>query len=278
MTFEKQMDEFLSQQNGYEKIGISIREIGGSFSYERNQDDFMPTASTMKVFVLGALIKKCERGEEDLNRLVTIHEDKFYPGSGVLKYLSDGISITVKDLMMLMIILSDNSATNLCIDLLGGTEAVNDHIRETGVKNAGVYRKVYDTSPNPEKKKLAEVTPRAFTDYLICMRTTDYLNPDSKKLFFRMLEKQQFKNMFARYMPLEDFTDDGCVKVMSKTGYSGGTRCDTGIIIGPDKREYAYAIQVSGSKDESYSYDNKTYLMMAEMGRIFYDTVLEGKK
>ena len=273
MDFNNKIQEYLKSHNNYSKLGLSIEEIGGSFKYYLNENELLSTASTMKLFVLGALLKKCERKEEDLNRLVTLRKENFYPGSGVLNFLSEGISLTVKDLCTLMIIISDNSATNLCIDLAGGVECVNEHIQELGVKNAILNRKVYDRSPNPNKKKLAEVSSKAFTDYLVKVRTTDYFNKEYKELFFDILSKQQFKDMFVRYMPLSDFYDEGKVEAMSKTGYDGGVRCDVGIIVLEDKREFAYAIMVNGASDGSYSFDNKTHLMMAEIGKLFFDSV-----
>lgn len=271
MNFNSEIEKYLKQHHEYKKLGISIKEVNGSFSYFLNENELLSTASTMKLFVLGALLKKCERKEEELNRLITIKKEHLYPGSGVMKYLSAGIRLTVKDLLTLMIIVSDNSATNLCIDLVGGTDEVNKHISELNVKDASVNRKVYDHSPNPNKKKLAEVSAFAFTDYIEKVRTTDYFSKEYKDIFFDILSKQQFKDMFVRYMPLADFYDDGKVEVMSKTGYDGGTRVDVGLIVLDDKREYAYAIMINGALDESYSFDNKAHLMMAEIGNIFYN-------
>lgn len=273
MSFDLMLKDYLTKNNNCEKIGLSIEEINGSFSYFLNENDLMSTASTMKLFVLGALIKKCERKEEVLNRLIEVKKEDLYPGSGVMNYLTPGIKLTVKDLLTLMIIVSDNSATNMCIDLAGGIEQVNAHIKELNIENAYINRKVYDRSPNPNKKKLAEISPKAFTSYLKKIRETDYFTNFYKNVFFDILSKQQFKDMFVRYLPLEDFYEDGEVKVFSKTGYDGGTRCDTGIIVLPDKREYAYAIMINGASDESYSFDNKTHHMMAEIGKLFFDSV-----
>ena len=271
MSFESELDNYLDTHREYEKLAISIAEIGGEYRYGLNENDWMPTASTMKLFVLGALLKKCERGEEKLDRFVTIEKEHLYPGSGILRYLSVGIQLTVRDLLVLMVILSDNSATNLCIDIVGGLPEVNRHIREIGVENASVNRKVYDSSPNPEKKRLADVSPRAYTDYLVKVRTSDFFSPEYREQFFSILEDQKYKDMFPRYMPLEDYDDDGTVRVMNKTGFSGGVRADTGIVAFANKREFAYAVMVSGSRDESYSYDNRTHLMMADIGKLFYE-------
>ena len=273
MSFDSELKKYLEDKHNYKKLGLSIEELNGDFKYHLNENELLSTASTMKLFVLGALLKKCERGEEDLNRLVTLKKENFYPGSGVLSYLSEGIKLTVKDLMTLMIILSDNSATNLCIDLVGGVNNVNEHIKECHVENATLNRKVYDRSPNPEKKKLAEVSAKAFTDYLRVIRNTDYFTKEYKDLFFKILSNQQFKDMFGRYLPLKDFYDDGEIELMSKTGYDGGVRVDVGLIVLNDDREYAYALMINGAEDGSYSFDNKTHHMMAEIGKLFYDSI-----
>ncbi|MBQ9415458.1 MAG: serine hydrolase [Clostridia bacterium] len=271
MSFESELNAYLETNMVCEDLAISIEEIGGDFRFYREENKLMPTASTMKLFVLGAMLKKCERGEENLGRFVTVKKEELYPGSGIMRYLSEGIQLTVKDLLVLMVILSDNSATNLTIDLLGGLPEVNRHIHEIGVENASVNRKVYDRSPNYEKKRLADVAPRAYTEYLRKVRTTDYFTEEYRNLFFSILEDQKYKDMFARYMPVEDYYDDGTVKVMSKTGFSGGVRADTGIVVFANKRQFAYAIMVDGSQDTSYGFDNRTHLMMADIGKLFYE-------
>ena len=275
MDLNDVLNDYLDKNNKCEHLAISIEEINGNIKYYYNELDEMPTASTMKLFVLGALLKKCERGLEDLNRLVKVEKENFYPGSGVMKYLSSGISLKVIDLLTLMIIVSDNSATNLCVDLAGGVEEVNKHIKELGITKAVVNRKVYD--PNPNKLPLSLVAPIAFTNYLTKIRTTEYFSKEYKDIFFDILSKQQFKDMFPRYLPLMDFYEDGKVEVFNKTGYDDEARCDCGIVLLEDKREFSYAIMIDGAIDESYSFDNKTHHFMASIGKLFYDTITKNK-
>ena len=272
MEFKEVLENYLENNICCEKLGLSIEEINGPFKFYLDENREMPTASTMKLFVLGALLKRCEKGLEDLDRLVILKKENFFPGSGVLKYLSSGISLTVKDLLTLMIIISDNSATNLCVDLAMGVGEVNRHIKELGIENAVVNRKVYDGNPN--HLPLSMVSPLAFTTYLTKIRTTDYFSSAYKEIFFDILSKQQFKDMFPRNLPLSDFYSDGTVEVMNKTGYDDEVRCDCGIVVLEDKREFAYSIMIDGALDESFSFDNKAHHMMGDIGKLFYDFIM----
>jgi beta-lactamase class A len=79
----------------------------------------MPTASTFKVYVLWELMKQAEEGRLSLDDMHVITREDWCCGSGVLRELSPGLTISLRDLAMLMIILSDNLATDLCLGKVG---------------------------------------------------------------------------------------------------------------------------------------------------------------
>ncbi|MBO4556965.1 MAG: serine hydrolase, partial [Elusimicrobiales bacterium] len=197
------------------------------------------------------------------------------PGSGVIEHLTPGMRLTAKDLATLMIIVSDNTATNICIDLCGGLPAINAHIGRLGIKNASVNRKIYDKSPNPLKKRLADVSARAFCDYLYAMRTTDALSDKSRELFFSILKKNQHKDMFGRFLPLEDYNeqDGNAPSLMNKNGWSDGTRTDAGILRLADGREYVYSVLINKCVDMSYAVTNKGAELIGKIGQIFYGEI-----
>lgn len=282
-TFSDKIAKLLDGSRKYAtEIGIAIRQLpcnitAGNvpFEYYLNENFQMATASTMKLFVLGALIEKSDRKEIRLDDFYVLKKEDITPGSGVLEHLTPGMALTAKDLATLMIIVSDNTATNICIDLCGGLPAVNAHIDRLGIKNASVNRKIYDKSPNPLKKRLADVSAKAFCDYLYAIRTAPALSEKNRELFFGILRKQQHKDMFGRFLPLEDYNDqDGNAPVlMNKNGWCDGTRTDAGILRLTDGREYAYSVLINKCEDMSYAITNKGAELIGMIGRIFYDEI-----
>ena len=275
MSFEQQMEMLLRAASG--RIGVSIQGIGTPFSYACQEDERLSTASTMKLMVLGALLEKCQAGEEKLDRFITYKAEERIGGSGILCDLTPGLSLTVRDTAVLMIILSDNTATNMCIDLAGGVDAVNDHISRLQIRNCSINRKLGPAGPDPAKKNLADTSARGFVDYLIAVRTGKALNEEYTKVFFDILRLQRYKDMFGRFLPLEDYfeeEDDGPYPVlMNKTGFMVGVRTDAGILVLPDGREYAYAVMINDGPDPSYAVTNESAVLIAEIGKAFYEAV-----
>ncbi len=87
-----------------------------------NADELFFTASTLKVPLLTAMYRKIDRGELDPDRRIKLTDRMRVPGSGVLKTLDEGLEPTLHDLAMLMIIISDNTATDIIYDLVGRDE------------------------------------------------------------------------------------------------------------------------------------------------------------
>src|SRR5581483_5780487 len=97
-------------------VGLSIIGPGGDrFSYQG--DHAIPAASTVKIPIMIEIYRQVDRRERSLDDLSTLRDEDKAPGSGVLLHLHDGVQLTLNDLIYLMISISDNTATNLLIDM-----------------------------------------------------------------------------------------------------------------------------------------------------------------
>ncbi len=123
--------------------GLSLLDIASGHTLSVNGDELFPTASSIKIHILAALLAQAERGEIDLSAPLAADPAQIVLGSGVLAYLEDAPTLTVGDLAILMVIVSDNTATNLCIDL-AGIHRVNDLIRDFGLTRTHLRRKMMD--------------------------------------------------------------------------------------------------------------------------------------
>lgn len=123
--------------------GICIQDLASGGRVAINADELFPAASTIKIFVLARLFQLAEAGKLDLARRVVIDDAVRVPGSGILAYLDDTEELTVRDIAVLMIIVSDNTATNLCIDwaTMDGTNAM---LRDLGLAQTTVRRTMQD--------------------------------------------------------------------------------------------------------------------------------------
>jgi len=120
-------------------LGVSVKHLGTSESANLNGDRLFPTASVFKVPVLVEFYRQAERGALSPDQQVILTERDKVPGSGVLKELSEGLSVSLRDLLSLMMMVSDNTATDLIVGRVG-FDKVNATLDELGLHRIRVVR------------------------------------------------------------------------------------------------------------------------------------------
>ena len=194
-------------------------------------------------------------------RIILKPEDKV-SGSGVLASLEDRTELTVRNLAILMIILSDNTATNLILDRIGA-DAVNDYLDTIGLVKTRANRKVRGdgtklAAPSGWSKAgliednkrfgLGVSTPREMVRLLALLDEGKIISPEASKDILEILKMQQDNSGIRRHTP-----DD--VPVANKSGALDALRSDVGIVYtktGP----VALAITIDDMPEIDYSRDN----------------------
>lgn len=121
------------------RLGIAAIPIGrpADETIHYQADEYYPTASTMKVPLLVTLMTRVVRGDIDLDSRIEITQEHLRPGGGVLRTFQPGFALTVRDLATIMIIVSDNTATDMLFDLVG-IASVNATMRSLGLEHINV--------------------------------------------------------------------------------------------------------------------------------------------
>ncbi|HLI52140.1 MAG TPA: serine hydrolase, partial [Thermomicrobiaceae bacterium] len=133
-------DLIQSAEQGSGVVGVTIVAPDG-FRFEHNGDRRFRAASTMKIPLMIAIYRQIELGTLSLGNLQVLYREGKAVGSGVLLHLHDGINLTLNDLVYLMISISDNTATNMLIDL-ATMPYVNEVMQSLGMANSTLGRKM----------------------------------------------------------------------------------------------------------------------------------------
>ncbi|HXQ69015.1 MAG TPA: serine hydrolase, partial [Pyrinomonadaceae bacterium] len=148
------------------KVSLFAKNLDTGETYALNPDERVRTASTIKIAVMIEAFARVNEGKLKWTDEVILTKEKKVGGSGILNELSDNLHLTLRDAVNLMMILSDNTATNLTLDVLT-TDAVNARMESLGFKNIKIMRKVFAggesaAGKDPENKKygLGVATPR----------------------------------------------------------------------------------------------------------------------
>jgi beta-lactamase class A len=124
------------------RVGVGAVHLeSGRAIYLKGEEPF-PMASSYKVPIAVQLMARVERGEVDLGQLVEVEPDDLHPGSGLLTQLFDdpGVMLSARNLLELMLLISDNSATDMVLELAGGAKAVTERMAELGFGGIRVDR------------------------------------------------------------------------------------------------------------------------------------------
>ena len=134
--------------------GIYIKCLETGEEIAINADQQMDTMSVIKLPLMAEAFRQIEAGKFLLTDRIALTEEAKRPGTGVIRSLDAGVQLTIKDLLTLMIIVSDNTATDLLYDKVGGTEPVNRLMVEWGLAQtratgaADVWFKALRAAPN----------------------------------------------------------------------------------------------------------------------------------
>lgn len=171
---------------------------------------------------------------------MTLTDEVKVDGSGVLKELHAGLELTLLDLAVLMIVVSDNTATNMLIDRLG-TESVNQRMRSLGMLNTVFSRRMYDW----EQAKLGKENLCTPHDMMLLLRNMADGRISSKSTSMEMLEimaRQQYRNKIPLLLPQG-------TRVAGKSGGIPGVSHDVAIIFTSSK-PYVLCVMTREIEDE----------------------------
>jgi len=248
-------------------VGVGLIHLESGRELFVNRDVRFPMASTFKVPVAVQFLRKVERGTASLDSMVTLTPRDLHPGSGTLTALFDdpGVSLSYRNLIELMLLISDNSATDLVLKAAGGGSAVNARLTELGVSGISVDRPtieliadamgVRDLGPESEWSREAfaaksrNVTPadRAAAAAAFYRDPRDTATPEGMARLLQKIWKREALSEANSALLLDIMlrcqTGDARIKgllpprtpVMHKTGSLGiGVTDDVGIITLPD--------------------------------------------
>lgn len=204
--------------------------------FRKDEKMVVPSASTIKILIMVEALKQVQEGKYQLDEKFSIMEEDKVDYSILSDLTTD--SYTFRDLIMLMIIVSDNTATNVLIDLLG-FDAVNHRAIEIGLQNTRLQRKMMDfEAAKAGKQNLTTAMDMALLMEKIYKK--EVLNLDLCNLALDILKRQKDKTMLKRYIP-ED------VEIAHKTGDLANLNHDIGIIFLPQST-YLLGVFVSEAK------------------------------
>ena len=271
-VFTEALADYFSDLSG--EVGVAVHDLETGRDLRYNATEIFPTASTLKVPLIYVLYRLAAAGEIDLTERVTLSYANRVPGSGVLQHMDEGLQPTLRDLAELMIIVSDNWATDLLWNRMSKA-TVDATLAEIGMRQTTLpysifelfatlaeadptapettydflqtYLKDYDHKPdNPAMVFDARndtSSPADMVRLLTLIDAGEGLSGIRREEILNTLKHQNFTTILQGRLPIRDG-----IEVAHKTGSLRGVKNDVGLVYAPNAR-YAIALMSRGQDD-----------------------------
>ena len=241
---DAQLDQQIAAiaQAHHGKVALYAHNLRTGQTASFSPDLPVKTASVIKMGILLDAAEQIRAGKASLAERLVLTRPNQVEGSGVLGELTPPIALTLGDTLTLMVILSDNTATNMAIDRLG-LDHINATLRAAGLRQTVLYKKVYVPAQDPMPPDqplfgLGKTTPREMASIMERFATCHLALDNSAPLpadgpicgaILHMLRNQQDRDSLPRYLESEDTSEHGSA-IANKTGALDAVRNDVALI------------------------------------------------
>jgi beta-lactamase class A len=242
-------------------LGYAIVDLKGGQRFERLADEPFPTASTIKLAVLYELLRQADEGRVALDRPSPLDRRQVVAGSGILQHLQEPV-LSLRDHATLMMILSDNSATNVVIDAVG-MDRVNARMDALGAVPSRLRRRMMDVEAARRGDENV-ASPGALARMASLLWSGEGLSESAGADARRILER--VGGQIRRAVPAR-------VPVFSKTGSLAAVRAEAAVV---DLEGRPFAIAVMTTYLASDSDGDRAILRIAEAAFSYFERLARG--
>jgi beta-lactamase class A len=223
-----------------EKVGVYVIDLGNGQEYGYNADKKFPTASVAKIAVMAAAYHLAESGKINLNSKIKFRSSDKLGGSGVLQWLSPGQAYTLWNLIRMMIVLSDNTATRMVANYIGLVQ-INDYCAMMQMTNTIILDPTMLNEFPQEPRNFT--SPKDMAQLTARLKDAKYFSAQSSKEMLGFMKNQKYRWGIWRGVP------KGTV-VANKTGNLEGVLNDVGIIY-TNKGNFVISVFTNGFGQKS---------------------------
>lgn len=239
------------------RIGFYYKNLVTKEVIAYQEDEPYMAASVIKLYIMAEAVRQCKEGILSKDDMVTIHKDNCVPSCGALTYMHDGLEVTIEDLYTLMIILSDNSATNYLIDILG-EEKINEGILALGHKHTSLNRKMYDVQKSAQGIQ-NYVCPSELADFLERLYEGKLFDAQSSEHMLSIMKDQRLNGKIPFF--IHTIPEHGAIA--HKTGEDTNITHDVGIVYA----KQPFILIFLGNETDVAKYERE----MAEISLLLYE-------
>ena len=257
---QKNVDALVKDYNG--DIGVYIKSLKTGKVVQLNADTIFPTASIVKVPILVGVMDKINKGELTYHQEQAYHDSMLYAGVDILGSFKNGEKIELSKLLMLMLSMSDNTASLWLQKLAGTGTAINQLMEKNGFAHTRVNSKTIGREKDRSQYGWGQTTPKEMASIFEKMYRGQIISDSVSKKMIRLLGRNYWDEEALSEISSTTF-------VASKSGAVDASRDE--ILLVMAKEPYILSIFTKNNKDRSWNGNNEAWVLTRKISKLAFE-------
>ena len=254
-----QLQDAIKGFNG--QVGIYVKNLKTGKTAAINADTLFPTASMIKVSIQCGVMDKIEKGELAYNQKLIYRDSLLYPGEDILGSFKDKDTIELSKVAMLMITMSDNTASTWLQKIVTG-EYINNWLDQNGFKVMRVNSRVKGREAIRSKYGWGVTTPFEMCRLFTMIRNGEAVSPAASERMYRNLGRIYWDDKALSQIP-------PYVHTVSKQGALDESKSET-VLVNAPHGDYVFSIITNNNKDQRWVPDNEADILIRKVSALIW--------
>jgi len=249
-------------QGFHGEVGVYVHDLEKNRTVAINADSIFPTASMVKIPILTGIMHKLQDGELQYHQELLYRDSLLYPGVDILGAFKDSQRIELSKVMMLMLSMSDNTASLWLQSLAGGGQRINAYMDSLGMKVTRVNSRTPGRQDNQQQYGWGQTSPREMASLMEMIVKGQIISKAVSDKMLRLLSRNYWDEEAVSQIPAGIFvaSKNGAVdESRSEVMYVNGKRC-----------RYIFCICTNNNKDTSWNEDNEAWNLTRSISRLLW--------
>jgi beta-lactamase class A len=244
-------------------VGVYVHDLKKNKFIAINADTVFPTASMVKVPILTGIMQKLETGELGYHQSLVYKDSLLYEGVDILGSLKANEKIELSKVMMLMLTMSDNTASLWLQTLAGTGTRINELMEGLGLTDTRVNSRTPGRENNRREYGWGQTTPREMAMLLEKIVNKEVISPAASEKMLRLMGRNYWDEVAISQIPADAF-------IASKSGAVDGTRNEV-LFVNGKKSRYIFCICTKNNKDTSWASTNEAWVLTRKLSKLLWE-------
>lgn len=243
-------------------IGVYVKNLRTGKTVAIQADTIFPTASIIKIPILVGIMQKIEEKELSYHQKLVYKDSLFYAGEDVLAAFKHNEAIELSKVMMLMLTLSDNTASLWLQGLSGGGNAINTLMEKLGLAHTRVNSRTPDRESNRSQYGWGQTTPREMATLMEKIYRKEVVSTTASLQMMRMLGRNHWDEEALAAIP-------PTIEVFSKNGAVNASRSEV-LLVNAPKNPYVFCVITKNNQDQSWKEENEAWVLTRKLSALLW--------